>query len=96
MKGNTSKRYTELDAKKLLEKALTLSSQERFTNFSQLAAIQKVHRKTYLSQSRRYDELDTIYQRIKKNLERNILIEIETGIISKNKGTLMLWNHNRK
>lgn len=90
------KRYTSESVTEMLQTALRLSSQERFTNFTQLAKIQNVHRKTYLEQSRKYNGLDVVYTKIKKNLERNILIEIETGLISKNKGTLMLWNHNRK
>lgn len=95
MEKKKVKRYTQESVKELLLKALELSSNERFTTFIQLSKLQKVHRKTYLEQARKYTELKPIYNSIKKNLERNILIEIESGLISTQKGKLMLWNHRR-
>ena len=96
MKRRNDRRYGESNAEKLLLCALELSSNGLYTSFRQLAKIQDVHRKTYLHQSRKYNGLGLIYDQIKKNLERNILIEIESGLIGANKGRLMLWNHNRK
>lgn len=95
MEKKKIKRYTQESIKELFFKALELSSNERFTTFIQLSKLQKVHRKTYLSQARRYTELKEIYFQIKKNLERNILIEIESGLLSIQKGKLMLWNHRK-
>lgn len=79
----------------MLKEAYKLSNEEIFVSFQQLASVQKVHRKTYLSQSRKYDSLELIYKKIKKNLERNIRIQIEAGLISQLRGNLMLWNHQR-
>lgn len=95
MEKKKVKRYTQESVKELLLKALELSSNERFTTFIQLSKLQKVYRKTYLEQVRKYAELQPIYKRIKKNLERNILIEIESGLISTQKGKFMLWNHRK-
>ena len=95
MEKKKVKRYTEESIKELFLKALELSSNERFTTFIQLSKLQKVHRKTYLEQARKYTELKPLYEMIKKNLERNILIEIESGLLSVQKGKLMLWNHRK-
>ena len=96
MKGNTSKRYTQETATELFKNALKLSSNGMYTNFTQLAKVQNVFRKTYLDQSRRYDGMEEVYRKIKSNLHRNILLQLESGMLSPSKANLMLWNHTRK
>lgn len=95
MKSKRCKRYTAIGVNELFRLGIKICEKQGITNLSQLAMIQDVDRKTYLSQARRYPTQERNYTRLKAILESNIITKMKTGEISKNKGALMLWNHNR-
>lgn len=95
MENKRLKRYTLESVTQMLQTALILSSNERYTSFKQLGYSMEIYRETFLKQARKYNLLEVYFQ-IKKNLERNIKIEVQSGFLSPRKANLMLWNFRRK